>query len=286
MNALKRLFVALFRGSESGQSLVEYLIIVGACAFVGIAGFSRYGQSVKTDLGANARHIEGEGLPNTEGILGSLGADYNELPGWCVKPNYCFAAGTPVDTERGERAIESVRVGDRIWARDLNTGAIALRPVVNTYRTPNVPVVDLELSAGPGRASISSSRATIYSGSRALVGCARTRSQRSRCGRRKRHLAQTSSRSIGNRPPFTTSKSRSSTATSSATATCWCTTKPPTTRAARGAPTAQPQRLSRPPNRHVRAHPSNAVNTAPTEAISGADEQAPKQRRDADEDGA
>jgi len=150
MNALKRLFVALFRGSDSGQSLVEYLIIVGACAFVGIAGFSRYGQSVKTDLGANARHIEGEGLPNTEGILGSLGVDYNELPGWCVKPNYCFAAGTPVDTERGERAIESIRVGDRIWARDLNTGAIALRPVVNTYRTPNVPVVDLELSAGRG----------------------------------------------------------------------------------------------------------------------------------------
>jgi Flp pilus assembly pilin Flp len=151
MKALQRLLSAFFRGSDSGQSLVEYLMIVGAVALVGIAGFGRYGQAVKSDLGANARHIEGEGLPTAEGILGSLGADYNELPGWCVKPNYCFAAGTPVQTEHGDRAIESVRVGDRIWARDLHTGAVALRPVVNTYRTSHVPVVDLELSFDLGQ---------------------------------------------------------------------------------------------------------------------------------------
>ena len=147
MKLLKRLLLALFRGHEEGQSLIEYLIIIGACSLVGIAGFSRYGQSVKKDLGADARHIEGDGLPSTEGILGSLGAEYNELPGWCVKPNYCFAKGTPVQTENGDRPIESVRVGDRIWSRDVKTGAIALRPVVNTYRTPSVPVIDLELSA-------------------------------------------------------------------------------------------------------------------------------------------
>jgi Pretoxin HINT domain len=148
LDALKKLLITLFRGSDSGQSLVEYLTIVGACALVGIAGFTRYGQVVKKDLSADAKHIEGEGLPNTEGILGSLGADYNELPGWCVKPNYCFAAGTPVETERGDRSIESIAVGERVWARDVTTGAIALRSVVNTYRTARVPVVDLELSVG------------------------------------------------------------------------------------------------------------------------------------------
>jgi hypothetical protein len=142
----RRFLEALFRGSDSGQSIVEYLILVGACALVGIAGFTGYGKSLKRDLSADAKHIEGEGLPNTEGILGSLGADYNELPGWCVKPNYCFAAGTPVEAEHGDRAIESIVVGDRVWARDVTTGAIALRSVVNTYRTARVPVVDLELS--------------------------------------------------------------------------------------------------------------------------------------------
>jgi len=126
------------------------LIVIGACALLGIAGFTRYGRVVKADLAANARHIEGEGLPNTEGLLSMVGADYNEIPGWCVKPNYCFAAGTPVRTETGDRAIESIVKGDRIWARDVKTGAVALRPVLDTYRTPNVPVIDLELTASSG----------------------------------------------------------------------------------------------------------------------------------------
>lgn len=134
-----------FRGGAAGHSLVEYLIVVGVCALVGLVGFTRYGQVVKKDLGANAKHIEGEGLPQTEGILSALGADYNEVPGWCVKPNYCFGAGTQVHTERGDRAIETTRIGDRVWARDATTGAIALRPVVNTYQTPGVTVIDLDL---------------------------------------------------------------------------------------------------------------------------------------------
>lgn len=160
MNAWLRRLLAFLRGSDSGQSIVEYLTIVGACALVGIAGFTRYGQTVKRDLSADAKHIEGEGLPTTEGILGSLGADYNELPGWCVKPNYCFAAGTPVQTESGDRSIETIRVGDRVWARDVATGAIALRSVVNTYRTARVPVIDLELSVG----RVPSERLTVTRG--------------------------------------------------------------------------------------------------------------------------
>ena len=147
MSWLRKLLAA-FRGSDSGQSLVEYLIVVGTCALVGIAAFTRYGQALKSDLSADAKHIEGDGLPNTGGLLSMLGVDYNEIPGWCVKPNYCFAAGTPVQSEAGDRPIESIRIGDRIWARDIETGAIALRPVVNTYRTARVPVVDLQLSAG------------------------------------------------------------------------------------------------------------------------------------------
>ena len=160
MNALKRLLNAVFRGTDSGQSMVEYLTIAGACALVGIAGFNSYGKVVRKDLSADAKHIEGEGLPTTEGILGSLGAEYNEIPGWCVKPNYCFAAGTPVQTARGDRAIESIVIGDRVWARDLATGAVALRSVVNTYRTARVPVVDLELSVG----HVSSEHLTVTRG--------------------------------------------------------------------------------------------------------------------------
>jgi len=147
---IHRLAAWCFDGAESGQSLIEYLLIVGACALVGVAGFSKYGSAVKRDLGANAKHIEGEGLPNVENTLGVLGVDYNEMPGWCVKPNYCFGAGTPVQTEHGDRPIESIAIGERVWARDVTSGAIALREVVNRYRTPGVKVVDLEFSSRLG----------------------------------------------------------------------------------------------------------------------------------------
>jgi hypothetical protein len=138
-------------GEAEGQATIEYLLIVGACALVGVAGFSQYGATLKRDLGANAKHIEGQGLPGIENTLSTLGADYNEVPGWCVKPNYCFAAGTPVDTEHGDRPIESIAVGERVWARDVTSGAIALRTVVNRYRTNGVKVVDLELSSALGQ---------------------------------------------------------------------------------------------------------------------------------------
>ena len=30
----------------------------------------------------------------------------------------CFAAGTPVQTEHGTKAIETIQAGDKVWARD------------------------------------------------------------------------------------------------------------------------------------------------------------------------
>lgn len=136
------------RHDAAGQSVVEYLIVIGACALVGIFGLTQYARALRSDLASDAKHIEGEGLPSTEGILSLVGADYNELPGWCVQPTYCFGAGTPVQTETGDRPIESIRAGDRVWARDVDTGEIALRTVSNTYRTPGVPVLELALQSG------------------------------------------------------------------------------------------------------------------------------------------
>lgn len=146
--ALWRRLRQLLRADTAGQSFVEYLVVAGFCALVGVFGFKQYGSAVQRDLVADAKHIEGEGLPNTENLLSSLGVDYNALPGWCVKPNYCFAAGTLVETESGDRPIEGIAVGERVWARDVTTGAVALRTVLNTYRTADVPVVDLELRSG------------------------------------------------------------------------------------------------------------------------------------------
>ncbi len=50
----------------------------------------------------------------------------------------CFGAGTPVWTEQGLVAIEKIAVGDRVLSKDIETGALAYRPVLKTtVRPPN-----------------------------------------------------------------------------------------------------------------------------------------------------
>ncbi len=45
----------------------------------------------------------------------------------------CFPAGTPVHTESGLRAIETVQVGDCVWAFDLVAGEWSLQSVLRTF---------------------------------------------------------------------------------------------------------------------------------------------------------
>lgn len=45
------------------------------------------------------------------------------------KDTCCFVAGTLVDTESGLRPIEEIQVGDKVWARDVETGEAALKAV-------------------------------------------------------------------------------------------------------------------------------------------------------------
>src|SRR5262249_30275623 len=42
----------------------------------------------------------------------------------------CFAAGTPVWTESGAQAIETIKIGDRVLAKDVETGELAYKPVL------------------------------------------------------------------------------------------------------------------------------------------------------------
>ncbi|GAB2478440.1 hypothetical protein GCM10027063_19870 [Promicromonospora xylanilytica] len=45
----------------------------------------------------------------------------------------CFVAGTLIHTPDGPRAIEEIRVGDKVWARDVVTGRDELQLVVETF---------------------------------------------------------------------------------------------------------------------------------------------------------
>ncbi len=154
-----RLVGRQFQGSAPGAILYEYLILVGACALVAIIAFNRFGRSIHQSFRTEAAHIRGEGLPNAADLLDQLGGlsvpegACTTLPGGgriCVGGSQlCFAAGTLVATEHGDRPIESLVPGDRVLSKDVTTNELALKPVLTTYTTERVPViaVDLESSA-------------------------------------------------------------------------------------------------------------------------------------------
>jgi len=60
-------------------------------------------------------------------------------------PHSCLAAGTPVWTESGPLPVQDVRVGDRVFACDSETGALALQPVVKTTVRPKASVLRIHV---------------------------------------------------------------------------------------------------------------------------------------------
>lgn len=48
----------------------------------------------------------------------------------------CFAAGTPVHTPAGTRPIESLRIGDQVLSRDVQSGALRYEPILAVYHNP------------------------------------------------------------------------------------------------------------------------------------------------------
>jgi hypothetical protein len=63
----------------------------------------------------------------------------------------CFAAGTSVLTNRGEVAIEQMRVGDLVLAQDVETGEIAFKPVLETTVRPPAELLRVEHERGSFR---------------------------------------------------------------------------------------------------------------------------------------
>ena len=51
---------------------------------------------------------------------------------YTTEENYCFVAGTKVETENGLMNIEDIKIGDKVYAVDEESGTKELRPVLNT----------------------------------------------------------------------------------------------------------------------------------------------------------
>lgn len=145
-----------FRGSASGQSMTEYMVVLGFVSLFAILGFNRFGRTLHLAYQSEAAHIRGEGVPGAYSILDDLGGltdpdDLCDLFSGVCRPcaGMCFGAGTLVATEEGNRPIEEIRPGDLVWSTNEKTGEKALRPVLTTFINKDAEVLDLELRYSP-----------------------------------------------------------------------------------------------------------------------------------------
>ena len=73
-------------------------------------------------------------------------SDFVGLPAVIPPHHACFGAGTLVQTLGGPKRIESITLGDRVLAQNIETGALVFRPVLATHR--NGPAKTLRLTVG------------------------------------------------------------------------------------------------------------------------------------------
>lgn len=85
---------------------------------------------------ARSAYYETEGQPVGQFESGSFGLRTSAAS--------CFAAGTPVWSERGPLPIEKLRIGDRVLSQNVETGELELKPVLATSLRPARPLVAIE----------------------------------------------------------------------------------------------------------------------------------------------
>lgn len=74
------------------------------------------------------------------GAAGHAAGKYiDKLRGSCK----CFAAGTKISTAKGDKPIEKVEVGDRVWAKDMVTGKKRLRAVKSLHSHVDTRIMKL-----------------------------------------------------------------------------------------------------------------------------------------------
>ena len=63
----------------------------------------------------------------------AVGGAYGGATAYTLPGHSCFVAGTLIQTENGTKPIEEIHEDDLVWAWDEESGAVALKSVVETY---------------------------------------------------------------------------------------------------------------------------------------------------------
>ena len=121
LNAVRR-----FRRSTVGAGMTEYIIVLGVVAIAAITAYQKFGVTLYSKSRTFADNVAT--LTPTQG--GS---------------SYCFVAGTLVETPSGLRSIEQIAKGDLVISRDEETGMLVTKHVIQTFVTPEMPLVEVGL---------------------------------------------------------------------------------------------------------------------------------------------
>ncbi|GAA3222927.1 polymorphic toxin-type HINT domain-containing protein [Nonomuraea helvata] len=82
------------------------------------------------------------------GLPGAVISGLERNTGRALAAGQCFPGGTMVDTEHGPRAIEDIKVGDRVWAADPETGKRTLRTVARLFHRTVDSLVRITTAGG------------------------------------------------------------------------------------------------------------------------------------------
>ena len=115
----------------NGVAVSSTATTVAAGVFIGSASalaISAYGAALESNSAEEFADYGGSALVATAG-----GGVFGGLTAYSLPGHTCFVAGTLVKTKNGDLPIESIKVGNMVWAWDEKTSEIALKPVVETY---------------------------------------------------------------------------------------------------------------------------------------------------------
>jgi RHS repeat-associated protein len=83
-------------------------------------------------------------------IPGATGLGLAARAGKASKKACCFVAGTQVLTEDGYKSIEEVKLGEKLWAKDVETGEQDWKPVVKIFNEPDRGIYEIKLEGKDG----------------------------------------------------------------------------------------------------------------------------------------
>jgi len=149
--------------ATSGASFVEYVFIVGVVALGAIVGFRQARFRENTVIAREAVQVRTLQTLTAAEWAALESSSSPSLPSQVHLPLVnngqptgpgCFAAGTLVATADGLRPIEAIQEGELLWARDEETGAVDLRPVLKRFATPSQPVIEVGVVTEGGEGEV------------------------------------------------------------------------------------------------------------------------------------